>query len=466
MGRLVKTEHGYISRLWSPPTEGTNGYSTTRHVSPFAPLFNLLWGLGVIAMYIQPVYNNVGAFLAPMLAMTAFVEPIRGLVFMGASVSLPDVPDLRLTNTQLAVLGWVLCRALLVANGVSKGLHIPKDANGLRLALLLAWVLFAGAVHRELEVQVQVLTGVAVAVITFDATRKVGDTRRVVLALAAGASAATLPFWLQLLGVPTFVVERYQFRVASVKQDPNALSMIVGATWVTLLGLAIGGPRLRLWHRWVVWTLALGTGVLVAGAASRGAFVSVLIVLILMLTLLMPRMGLKGVKMPLFIAILGLGAVALAALLVPSNVSFWWERVLAMREVGLDDRGILVQRTLSSIMTSPLVGPSWQAYINEYTTFPHNTYLDYGVASGVIGMILYVLTLAGVLVPLLGGRLRDSVHLAAPLVFLALDMASLSAVGDKLFWALWGAAAFQVKPKRANEHPKRVDQTPEGGAST
>jgi hypothetical protein len=81
-------------------------------------------------------------------------------------------------------------------------------------------------------------------------------------------------------------------------------------------------------------------------------------------------------------------------------------------------------------------------------------------------MILYVLTLAGVLVPLLGGRLRDSVHLAAPLVFLALDMASLSAVGDKLFWALWGAAAFQVKPKRANEHPKRVDQTPEGGAST
>lgn len=263
-------------------------------------------------------------------------------------------------------------------------------------------VLLAQRVNIDLALRMTFAISAVATVVGFSVARQTIDVDRI--GHDRGALEALNPISLGNLGVTLAVLCTWRL----VTLDPQRLI-----------------PRL-----WLLALLATGLG-LAAFAAARGPLVGLCVVMLAMLTCLRGRMRLR--------VCLGI-AVAIAFLLVQGGddllIQRRFEEFLQNNDMSTSIRIDLYSASIAAIFEHPLLGISIE--VPSYRYYPHNLFLEYFLATGLLAGFLIVVLVSLVLYRGFGLLREQNRHSWVFLLFL------LSLTGAMFSGAIYANSAFWI----------------------
>lgn len=211
---------------------------------------------------------------------------------------------------------------------------------------------------------------------------------------------------------------------------------------------------------YIIITL-LGLNLLLT-SASRGAFISLIITLIIFIILnsINMKMKVNKNKKMLYVActflIISITIIVMyfryndIGNYLNEKYEILFSRLTENKEGLLegDIRYYLYMTAIEKSISRPIFGFGMSNFMNITTKYPHNTYLDYLTAGGFLGLLIYLVFIIRILTKSLKINISKFNYLIFAIImcniYLAMNSATFSAIGDKIIWVLYAILIIYI----------------------
>lgn len=261
----------------------------------------------------------------------------------------------------------------------------------------------------------------------------------------------------------------YFWRASGTFEDPNAFSVYL----LLSLGVVVAAHRLRTGRPWSWQVVVVVVAVLLSGSRAALAAMALAAVVTVLLTL-GTRAGVAFRRLAAVTALLGL----LAVLVLPDR---WVGDVLARATsvftpddgAAPDARFELWSVAVQQWASSPVLGVGAGQYIPvaqqmvgpQMNTVTHNTYLGFLAQTGTVGLLVFLLVPALVVVRTLrAARAGDgnAPYLLFSVLCLLVQAFTLSLENARPMWAVLGLVLAMYDPARPGPEERHQHATPHG----
>ncbi|GAA4286963.1 hypothetical protein GCM10022262_13220 [Georgenia daeguensis] len=261
----------------------------------------------------------------------------------------------------------------------------------------------------------------------------------------------------------------YFWRASGTFEDPNAFSVYL----LLSLGVVIAAHRLRTGRPWSVSVVVIVVAVLLSGSRAALAAMALAAVVTVLLTL-GTRAGVAFRRLAAVTALLGV----LAVLVLPDE----WVGDVLQRATSVftpddgaapDARFELWSVAVQQWASSPVLGVGAGQYIPvaqqmlgpQMDTVPHNTYLGFLAQTGTVGLLVFMLVPALVVVRTLrAARAGDAgaPYLLFSVLCLLVQAFTLSLENARPMWAVLGLVLAMYDPATPGPEEPHRPATPHG----
>jgi len=422
---------------------------------------------------VRQVYAGLGGPLLLAMCIGGFWNPFSGLALVSASQLVPD-PDWSngMSISSLVFAGWTLSALLRAALG--HRLRVPTSA--LRLfGPVVAWAFVASLTHGDRYVFALLVRNALYTVLFYDLYQRAGrDVRRCTLALLGGCCIAAFGYWAYRWGVDLVVaandstgaiadLSRGWARIEFGRTDSNTVAVNISAILASVVAVVVSGGYAGLRRRSrgariasLAFAGIVGTVMVpaLAGTMSRGGLAELGAGLAVVCVWLVvgPRRGgeqraatvasliVTALVIASAVALTPYGAETVARLIETHNFTAQQGGLIAAR-------GVTLRGAIDTMAGAPLVGVSYQQFVDSYGLVPHSSFFDVGVGAGLPGLLLFVGCVVWPLVLAVRGRAGRELYLPVFVAYVCFIVyaGTISALSSKTFWCLWFLCLMNVR---------------------
>ena len=434
------------------------------------------------AATIAPVYERIGGPLLLAMCTLAFSNPFSGLALVSASQLVPD-PDWTngISISSLVFLGWAATTLVRVAFGHRA--RLPIRAIGLLLPVT-GWATIASLTHGDPYVPTLLARDALYIVLAYDLYLRAGcDVRRCTLALLGGCCIAAFGYWAYRCGLDLVVgnvvsnatladMSRGWARIEFGRTDSNTVAVNISAILASVVAVVVAGGRAdgRRGSRGsnILWLAIAGVvGVMMlpalAGTMSRGglAELGAGLAVVCLFVVAGPRTAGKAHRARVA-KLIGMGLVVATILAVTPYGPEIVARIIetqnfTTRQGGLiAARGLTLDGALASMAGSPVLGSSYQQFVDTYGLMTHSSFFDVGVGAGLPGLVLFIGCASWPIILAVRSKARNQIYLPVFVAYVCFVVyaSTISALSNKTFWCFWLLCLMNVGNRPPA--PKRV----------
>jgi len=424
------------------------------------------------AVMVRSVYAGLGGPLLLAMCLGAFSNPFSGLALVSASQLVPD-PDWSsgVSISSLVFAGWAATTLLRMAVG-----HRPRlPMKALRLIVpVTVWASIAAITHGDLYIPNLLARDGLYIVLFYDLFQRARcDVRRCTLAVLGGCCTAAFGYWAYRWGVDLVVsavdstgaiadLSRGWARIEFGRTDSNTIAVNISTILAGIVAVVMSrGSGVRRGSRGAA-VMSLGVAGMVgaamvpalAGTMSRGGLAELgagLAVACLWLVVAPRRGGKRRAG-----TVIGLVVTALVVASALAFTPYGAETVARIVETqnftaqqgGLvAARGVTLRGTLDTVAGAPLVGVSYQEFVDRYGLIPHSSFFDVSVGAGLPGLLLFVGCVASPFALAIRRGAWRELYLPVFVAYVCFVVyaGTISALSNKTFWCLWFLCLMNVE---------------------
>ena len=437
---------------------------------------------------LHPDVFPAGRLLIFIIAcLVGFKSVYTTFFILTASIIIPDQGLAPFTATQLSLVIWMFSWLIW-----QRDFHVHISRKHIfYCAPCLFWIAISGLTNSDYFMLNQFFKGLVVSLIAYHILSLENVKPELCfLHVLLGVSLAAIPWYLitflHVSGFETKILREFGrleylsltglVRYSITKQDPNAISMLLNFLFWGAINILIRIRSLKILFSRVLLILLAGISIppLIA-TNSRTALITFALAGTLTILLWVKESILgrkyrligknedssgrrknKYERMQIILPVV-MFAFAIIAI-VASQATFnliefqWMDRITSVADTimqkGLDDRGLIFSSAWNEIKGSPFYGIGLNTFLMHYNLASHNTFLDFGLAAGIPGMIAFIIIAA---LPIFSFLFRLQRSLPSTSIYIVcycviiIGMMSLSIEGDKLFWMLWSMIVFTIE---------------------
>lgn len=400
----------------------------------------------ILSLFLKKFPENYRLFIFIISCLISFNNVYSFIFLLVASILIPDNGFYSFTATQIATILFVSISFIRY-----KKIYVFSPKHIHYFVLFIIWLLFTSILNKDGFILKEVLKGFIIGFIFYNSISlsNLNNFKAVYYKLLGLAIIIPIIF-SNILKIDIFYSENMRsplfvgyegIRFAGIKQDPNALAVIINLIIWGFFNLVMKENKPKI-LKIILYLLIILSGLyILIYTQSRGGYILFVFgaLITLIFQFIQTKKGIIRNKKKLYFI---LAAVLIGGTIIVIKNHYIISLVLKnLYEKKLDYRSANYKDALAIIIDNPYFGYGFEKYVfKENFGYPHNTFLDVGVASGLVGILLFfIITLIPILIYFKNNLIKNisgSIVLIFYLLIL-LAMQSLSMHGDKLFWINW-----------------------------
>lgn len=334
---------------------------------------------------------------------------------------------------------------------VNKKIEVFKIKYNWKFLIIFSiWSLITGVSNGNISFFSNVLMAVIFLILIFGFYYTIDMTsQKMIEYLFVGMSTGLILTLMIQMGINGFT-SNHSFRLAiGERSDPNSTGLLF-AIFGTYLLIKISKNITESILMTVIYTIVLIFSIICLFLTqSRGSFFSLIIVFLIYILGIGRKYRKINKKALLGVVILiAIFFIVISTNAIQESILNSWEALfsrLSFSEEGDGERLYLLEESFKSFMHSPIFGTSLSEFEKVAGHIPHNTFSDYMVTNGVVGILFFIVFFFKPLISCFKYRNEENI-LAPYFCYMTCFINSLcySASNEKLLFLLLAIVAFSI----------------------
>lgn len=340
--------------------------------------------------------SAIGIIFWFLLLLVSLKNHYIPFAFIGASNYLPILLGVSPTIIGIIIMGIVILNSGIVSKK-KLIIKISDKEFWVLLIVMTGWSFFTGIMYQDLSFFSSILTALIYSFVIFIySTNLIENIEQILKYFILGLGIGLVFTLLIKMNVPGFV-SYHPFRLAvGHRADPNSTGLLFAVLSIYFfinMCKYLGSNILTAFGNGVLFALSI---ICLFYTQSRGSVLCLLIGLVAYLIFGIKKAGKINKKTLRNIAIFC--SIIIIVLCIEGNIlemlnnawNVFFDR-LTNAESGDGERGYLLKMSIYSFLNNPFMGQSLNTFESFAGHVPHNTFSDYMVTNGIVGIMFYLL---------------------------------------------------------------------------